>query len=1021
MNKISLYKAIRLCIYAAALLLATNEVSAMRPSEKRQKAIGNRQKLAPLQKDQSIQQQITGTVSDSNSVLAGVTITIKGKAVSTISDAKGSYSIAAEPNDVLVFSFIGYKEVTVAVTTGSSINITLQEDATSLKEVTVNAGYYKVKDKERTGSIAKITSKDFENQPVTNVLAAMQGRMAGVSITQTSGIPGGGFDIQIRGQNSLRTDGNRPLFIIDGVPYASETTGYYSTNGPQPTTTSPLNSISPTDIESIEVLKDADATAIYGSRGANGVVLITTKKGKAGKTTFTATTMNGIGTVTRFMDLMNTVQYLAMRNEAFANDGIAPGPSDYDVNGTWEQTSYTDWQKELTGRTVDYNDTQATLSGGSAQTEFLISGNFHKETTVFPGSFRYKKGGAHVSLNHTSDNKKFRAQFTGGYIMQDNLQPGSDLTAISKRLAPNAPALYNADGSLNWENSTWENPLSLLLSKAESRTSDLVGNALFSYTLLPGVDVKSSFGFTDTRHEESLTFPSSMYDPAYEAGSEYSILNLTNTSRRSWIVEPQAEWSRTWGKSKTNLLAGATFQQQNGRQLVEQGSGFASNALIYNLASAYFIDVVADAEQVYRYQAFFGRANYVYDDRYIVNLTGRRDGSSRFGPGRQFATFGAVGAAWLFSKEKFIKDHARFLSFGKLRGSYGTSGSDQIGDYQFMDTYSVSGNNYNGISGLQPTRLFNPDFGWESNTKIELALEAGFLKDRIFVTAGWYRNRSSNQLVGIPLPGTTGFTSLQANLDATVENKGVEFTLRTVNFKSEHFSWISSFNISASRNKLLSFPDLEGSTYSNSYVIGKALNIRKVYHYTGLDQATGLYTFEDVDGDGSISAPGDKQTVLDMNPDYFGGLQNQFTYKGWQLDFLFQFVKQVNYNATYLNGMPGTMVNQPTAVLNHWQQAGDTSGFQQYTTGVNSVAVDAFYKYSDSDAAISDASYIRLKNLSLSYNLPEKWLSGMKCRLFVEGQNLLTITHYNGADPEFKNTGFLPPLKIVTAGLQFTL
>lgn len=970
----------------------------------------------------SQQHTVSGVVSDNQGPLPGVTVSVKGSTAATITDSKGSFTITAGGGDILIFSFVGYKTVAVMAEGGAAaINVLMEEDATALQEVTVNAGYYKVKDKERTGSIAKITSKDIENQPVTNVLAAMQGRMAGVSVTQTSGIPGGGFDIQIRGQNSLRTDGNRPLFIIDGVPYASEATGYYLTAGPQPTTTSPLNSINPNDIESIEVLKDADATAIYGSRGANGVVLVTTKKGKAGKTTFTATAMNGTGRVTRFMDLMNTQQYLVMRNEAFANDGIAPGPMDYDLNGTWDQNRYTDWQKELTGGTVDISDVKASVSGGSAQTQFLISGDYHKETTVFPGDFRYKKGGVHVNLNHTSENGKFRTQFSGGYTAQDNLQPGTDLTVVAKSLAPNAPALYTEDGSLNWESSTWENPLALLESKTKSRTGDLVASALMGYKLLPDLEVKSSFGFTDLRHEESRTMPSTMYDPAYEAGSEYSILNLTNTSRRSWIVEPQAEWSKSWKKSKTSVLAGTTFQQLNGRQLAVQGSGFASNALIYNLASAYIVDVVADTEQVYKYQAFFGRVNYNYDDTYIINLTGRRDGSSRFGPGKQFANFGAVGAAWLFSNEKFLKEHAGVLSFGKLRASYGTSGSDQIGDYQYMDTYTSSANNYNGVSGLQPTQLFNPNFGWESNTKLELALEAGFLKDRIFFTAGWYRNRSSNQLVGIPLPGTTGFSSIQANLDATVENKGIELTLRTVNFQTAQFNWVTSFNISASRNTLLSFPDLEGSTYQNYYVVGQALNIRKVYHYTGLDPTTGIYTFEDVNGDGSLSAPEDKQTIVDMNPEFFGGLQNQISYRGLQLDFLFQFVKQDNYNANYLFGMPGTMANQPTEVVNHWQQAGDSAGFQQYSTGVNGSVADAFSKYADSDVAISDASYIRLKNISLSYNLPEKWLSGLKCRVFVEGQNLLTFTNYNGADPEFRTSGFLPPLKVFTAGVQFTL
>lgn len=966
-------------------------------------------------------QSLTGTVYFENMPMVGVTVTNTTQNLSTLTDENGKYSLAAQMGDVLTFSFTGFKTVTVTVESYQPLKIALQEDVTALQEVTVNAGYYKVKDKERTGSIAKITSKDIEHQPVTNALATMQGRMAGVQITQTSGIAGGGFDIQIRGQNSLRADGNSPLYIIDGVPYASETTGYYLTTGPQATTTSPLNSINPNDIESIEVLKDADATAIYGSRGANGVVLITTKKGQEGKTTFSATMTQGVGRVARFVDLMNTQEYLAMRTQAFANDGINPGATDYDVNGTWDPNRSTNWQKELTGGTVQLSDAKATVSGGSKQTQFLLSGNYHGETTVFPGDFRYKKGGAHTHLNHSSDNGKFKAQFSGSYVVQDNLQPGNDLTAISRKLAPNAPALYQADGSLNWENSTWENPLALMNGKAKARTNDLVGNTVLSYRLLPALELRSSFGYTETRHEESRTMPTTMYDPAYELGSEYSILIQTQTARRSWIAEPQVEWSRSWQKHKTSLLGGATFQQQYGRQLVQEGDGFASNALIYNLASAYFIDVIRDSEQIYKYQAFFGRVNYTYDQRYIVNLTGRRDGSSRFGPGKQFAYFGAVGAAWLFGDEPWIKTNVPLLSFGKLRASYGTTGSDQIGDYQFMDSYATTSNHYNGVSGLQPTSLFNPDFGWETNRKLEVALESGFWKDRIFVTAAWYRNRSSNQLVGIPLPGTTGFGSLQANLNATVENQGMELTLRTVNVQTKDFNWTTSFNISASRNRLLSFPGLEGSTYRNQYVLGKALNIRKVYHYTGIDPSTGLYTFADVNGDVSLTATEDKQTVLDLNPDYFGGLQNQLRYKGLQLDFLFQFVKQLNYNPAYLSGVPGMMANQPAAVLDHWQQSGNSGAYQIYTTGVNSAAVEAAAKYIESDAAITDASFIRLKNVSLSYNLPSLWLRGLKCRVFAEMQNLLTLTPYKGADPEFRAPGYLPPLCTISAGIQLTL
>ncbi|MEZ7497847.1 SusC/RagA family TonB-linked outer membrane protein [Flavobacterium sp. Arc3] len=966
------------------------------------------------------QTQVSGIVTDGTLPLSGVSISIKGRQTTIATDFDGKFAIMALPNDILIFTYIGFKTLTIPVAGRSIINIKMQEDATALQEVKINAGYYSVKESERTGSIAKITSKDIEKQPVTNVLAAMQGRIAGVNITQNTGVAGGGFDIQIRGQNSLRSDGNRPLYIIDGVPYSSEAVGSDLTGIVLPGPTSPLNSINPGDIESIEVLKDADATAIYGSRGANAVILITTKKGKEGKTKFTANLSGGLGKVTRFMDLMHTEQYLQLRREAFANDGIPYGPTDYDVNGTWDQNRYTDWQKTLIGGTSEINDIQTSISGGSSQTQFLINGNYHKETTVFPGDYNYRKGNLHANLNHESENKKFHINFSMGYTAQENNQPGIDITQQAILLAPNAPALYDTQGNLNWENSTWNNPLSNLAGKYTSRSNDLFANSLLSYNILPNLIAKASFGFTDTRFDDSRTQPSTIYDPAYEVGSEFSSIYVNNTTRKSWIIEPQLSWSKKMGKGKTEILIGSTFQQQTASQLVQEADGFSSNSLIYNLSSAFHVFDLLHSESVYKYQAFFGRVNVSWNERYILNATGRRDGSSRFGPDKQFATFGAIGSAWLFSNETFVKENLGFLSFGKLRASYGTSGNDQIGDYQFLDTYGSSGNNYGGVNGMEPTRLFNPNFGWETNKKLEVALETGFYKDRIFITAGWYSNRSSNQLVGIPLPATTGFNSIQANLDATVQNRGVELTLRTVNFQRQPFNWTSSFNLTIARNKLLSFPDLEGSTYENQYVIGQPLNIKKVYHYTGIDPTTGIYQFEDFNSDGLITAAEDKQSIRDLNPKYFGGFQNTFTYQNWQFDFLFQFVNQLNYIGSYGTGIPGTMTNQPETVIDRWQTPGDNALHQQYTTGVNSEAVDAFYKYYVSDAMITDASYVRLKNLSLSYTIPEQWLKGMKCRLVFQGQNLFTITSYEGADPESRFRTSLPPLKVFTTGLQLT-
>lgn len=967
-----------------------------------------------------IQQQVTGTVSDASGMLAGVTVTVKGTATATLTDGDGRYSITASNDDVLIFSFLGYVDQEL-MASGNTLNATLISDVKSLQEVEINAGYYSVKESERTGSISRITSKAIETQPVTNVLAAMQGRMAGVSITQTTGVPGGGFDIKIRGQNSLRADGNQPLYVVDGLPFSSESLGNLQLSGPilGGAGTSPLNSINPSDIESIEILKDADATAIYGSRGANGVVLITTKKGKRGKTQFSFNTYTGAGVITKKLKLLNTSQYLEMREEAFANDGLAELPAwAYDINGTWDRNRQTDWQKELIGGTAITRNVEAGVSGGSENTQFLIRGTHFNETTVFPGEFSYGKTALHFNINQKSEDGKFAVNLSGNYVADKNDLLNTDLTRLATSLAPNAPALYSEDGSLNWENSTWDNPLRLLQGRYLAKTKGLYFGGLLSYRLLEDLDVKVTAGYNDSRVEESSTTPSTVYNPAYGLTSAVSSAMSNSSGQQSWSIEPQLNWKKTIGKSRIDVLIGGSFQERKAAQLAVYASGFSSNSLINNIGAASFTQVLNSGTSEYRYAAFFGRANYNYDSRYILNLTGRRDGSSRFGPGNRFATFGAVGGAWLFGREKWVEKAMPFLSFGKLRASYGTTGSDQIGDYMFLNTYTPTGVAYQGTIGLEPSRLFNPDFSWEVNRKLEMALELGILKDRIFVTGAYFQNRSSSQLVGIPLPGTTGFPSIQANLDATVANSGLELELRTVNFDGA-FKLTTALNLTLPKNELLSFPGLEGSVYANQYVIGQPLGIVKAYEFTGVNPETGIYTFKDFNGDGRLTAKEDRQKIIDTSPDYFGGLQNSLSYKNWQLDFLFQFVKQLGVNANATSDLPGTASNVPAYVLDRWQEAGDTNPVQQFTAGLNGAAADAYFSYYNrSDAAYSDASFVRLKNLSLSYTLPASVLKKATCRLYFQGQNLLTFTNFKGADPENQMRGRLPSLRVLTVGTQ---
>ena len=965
---------------------------------------------------------ISGTITDADGPLGGVNVLVKNTARGSMSDLEGRYSVTASAKDTLVFTYMGYKTQQIAVGSNSTLNISMEVDAQALDAVVINAGYYKVSDKEKTGSIARVTAKEIENQPISNPLAALQGRLSGVAITQTTGLASGGYEVRIRGQNSIAA-GNDPLYIIDGIPYDSQTMGFSNVGAATIPggRINPLSLINSNDIASIEILKDADATAIYGSRGANGVVLITTKKGRDGRTKFSLNTYTGMAGVTNTIAYMKTDQYLAMRKEAFANDGITEYPVDaYDINGTWDTNRYTDWQKELLGGTAYLTDAQLSASGGNGNTRFLLSGGYHKETTVYPKDFQYDRISVHSSLDHTSTNDRFQLYLSANYAVENNDLPGIDLAQLTRFLPPNAPSLYDNDGKLNFENGTFANPLSELEGIYRTERNNLIANARLSYKILPDLTLLSNVGYTTTKLNESRTSPHTKYDPALGITSSYSSIYTNDATKDSWLVEPQINWTKSIGKSKLDLLLGASYQKQNDNVLSHFARGFPSNSLIYNLGAANTLNIQRDALTEYKYQAFFGRINFNLSNKYILNLTARRDGSSRFGSGRRYANFGAIGGAWLFAKKMLPSKTFPLVSSGKLRASYGLTGNDQIGNYQYLETYSTNGALYDGISGLQPTRIFNPDFGWETNKKFTAALELGFIKDRLNLVVEYYNNRSSNQLVGIPLPATTGFPSIQSNLDALVQNDGLEISLNTVNLKNGDWHWTTDFNLSIPRNKLIAFPNLEKSTYANQYVIGKPLGIKKLYHLKGVDPLTGIYQFEDYNGDGEISAPEDRQYIIDTSPKFFGGINNRIAFKNMELNFLFQFTKRKGYNYILGSAAPGQMANQPEFLTSQWQNSGDDASTQLFTAGYNSEALIAHSRYMFSNASISDASFVRLRNASLTYALPQRFSQTVNCKIYVQGENLLLFTKFKSGDPE-QLTGFLPPLRKLSLGLQLTL
>jgi TonB-dependent starch-binding outer membrane protein SusC len=966
---------------------------------------------------------VSGTVKDEKGQpLGGISVIVSGTTNGTGTASDGSFYIPQVPlSATLIFSGINVESMQTQVYSMKSVNVILKSKVANNDEVQVVA-YGTTTKKLNTGDVSTIKAEVIAEQPVSNPLAAMEGRAPGLVITENSGIPGSGFFVQIRGQNSIGS-GNNPLYVVDGVPFPSMPLGAQGTTSANIQGGSPLSSINPSDIESISILKDADATSIYGSRGANGVILITTKKGKSGTTKADASFYVGTGHIARSLDMLNTLQYLQMRHEAFANDGETPTVDNAPDLLSWDTTRYTNWEKDLIGNTSSILDAQASLSGGNMNTQFLFGLGYHQQSTVFPGDFISRRFSGHLNLNHTSADQKLKLSVYMNYSNFDNNLPGGDPTFIALSTSPNAPPVYDSSGKLNWASGTFFNPYSKLLQEYNGNTANIIGHADISYLLTPHLQLQFSGGINNLLMQETTIYPVQTINPRFNRTSGNSA--FANNNYNTWILEPQILYKTNISRGALQVLVGSTLQQDLNNAQSISASGFSSDALLKDLqaASTTYINSVINTN--YKYAAIFGRINYNWQDRYLVNLTARRDGSSRFGPGKQFANFGAVGAAWIFSKTSFMQEHLSGISFAKIRASYGTTGNDQIGDYGYLNTYTATPYPYLGTTGLVSTSLYNPDYSWEVNRKMEAGLEVNFLKDRLSTSVSFYRNRSSNQLIGYPLPLITGQPSVQENLPATVQNTGWEFLVSMVDIKTNDFTWTTTINMTVPANKLIAFPNLAGSSYADSYVVGQSLYIQKLYHFTSVDKQTGLYTFEDVNHDGQITYPEDLTAYKKVAQNFYGGFMNSLEYKNFKLEVFFQFVDQTGRN--YLNsafGAPGMFNNEPDYVLNRWQKQGDIKPVQQYTQDYGSAASSAYNNVAFSDNMITGASYIRLKNLSLGYSLNRASLQKLHVSavtIFIQGQNLLTITHYQGMDPENMNMTVVPLLRVVTAGIHCSL
>jgi TonB-linked SusC/RagA family outer membrane protein len=968
--------------------------------------------------------RIVGRVFDSKgAAVPGAAIMIKGTTKGTTTDINGQFVLLdVEKNAVLSIRLIGFKP-TEAIIKDEKITLYLEEAVGNLDEAVI-IGYGVTTKRFNTGNVSSVKAEDIEKQPVRDPLLALQGRIPGMTITQTTGVPGGQVKVNIRGLNSLNS-GTQPLFIIDGIPfdpsvYPANPAAASRAFGAAGDVLSAFSFINPNDIESIDVLKDADATAIYGSRGANGVILITMKKGKMSNTSVNLNYYSGLGNVSRMREFLNTHQYLEMRREAFLNDNVEPTINRAPDLLLWDTTRYTDWQKDLVGRTAHYNDIQASITGGNLGVQYIVSGNYHKETMIFPGDFSNQKGGGHFSLTGRSSNDRFTTTLTANYAIDKTNVPRVDL-AEYVTLPPNAPPAYNSDGTLNWalnpntNGETWVNPyVGLTKNLFDSHTSNLIGNVESSYKIAPGLLIGVSFGASKIQFNTFYGSTLAAVNPIDRSFSTASA-TFTNGETQSWILEPRLNYNKKIGGGSLDLMLGGTFLGNRSESYYLNIKGIKDDALIKNQAAG-SPNNVYNSENKYKYCAVFSRIGYNYKSKYLLNVTLRRDGSSRFGPRTQFANFGAVGAGWIFTEEPFMK--IPFLKYGKIRASYGVTGNDQIGDYGYLDRYQFANLAYQGQKGLKAVGIFNPDFAWEQTIKAEIGLELGLYNDRVFLTNSYYRNRSSKQLTSFLLPSIIGAASLTGNQPATIQNSGWEMVLTTKNIKRQNFEWSSSLNISVTRNKLVSFT---GNGYISARE-GRAISEMLLYEIVGIDPNSGNYMFV---GEKNEIVPYDQARPtfpINLVPSYFGGMQNSFTYRGISLDVFLQFSRQKGMTGLHkLEEAPGGRNNQPVEVLERWQVLGDMKSEPRFTRGFSTDTYNAYDLMLRSNLAYGDASFIRVKNVSLSWQIPPRWRALLNLadgRVYFQGQNLFTITSYKGWDPETQSANTIPPLRVLTFGTQ---
>lgn len=978
------------------------------------------------------EREVTGTVTlASGEPLAGATVRVAALPdQGTVTDLDGSFTITAAPDDVLIISFIGYQTQEILVGDRTEFDIVLQVDEQLLSEVVV-VGYGVQTRSDLTGSIASISADEIANQPVASLDAALQGRASGVFVSSPSGTPGAGITINIRGQTSLSAS-SEPLYVIDGVPVISEDLSGLFSGGQS---TNSLADLNPNDIESIEILKDASATAIYGSRGANGVVLITTKRGVAGTSKIGFNMYTGFQDITNEVDMMSSQEFLNLMNDAAIQDNrdLGTNYSETHVSDIWgfdpsdPDLQNTRWYDEIF-RTSAVSNYELTASGGTDQTRYYSSLSYFDQEGVQLGT-GFERISARVNLDtEITSWLDFGTNITLNRTIQDRTINDNSLYGVVINTLAGDPLMpvYEEDGSyadpfqyFGW----WmlDNPV--LIANEYSRFTRTVRGL---GTIFGNASITDELSFRSSLSIDYTNLNDEAYTPIISRESQNArrngFGNYFTTQDFTWLIENYLSYVNTIGtKHNVNAILGTSFQSSNRDFSSINAQGFPSDQFT-KLSVASQVTSASTSGTAWGLASYFFRGNYSYDNRYLFTTTGRLDGSSRFGDNFRYGFFPSGSIAWRMTNESFMENQQIFSEL-KPRISYGITGNQEgIGNFASRGLFGVS--DYRSTPTLVSTQLSNADLTWESTKQLDIGVDIGLFEDRLNLSADYFIKTTDDLLLNRLIPGISGFSSVTENV-GKVENKGFEFDIRGAILSGRDLTWTSSFNISFIENRVLELV-VDNQILNDSHILseGQPIGTFHLIDQEGVDPATGNMLWIDENGDGIIDS-GDRRTVGNAQPDFFGGWANSLTYKGFDLNIMFQFTygnELFNHSrASYENlgwsriGIPGIFPlpdgNNHQLADNRWMQPGDQTDIPR--AGLTS---KNWREYSS--RWLEDGSYLRLKNLTLGYNFSPDLTSrfGMSnLRLYVQGQNLLTFTNYTGLDPEVNQNARNP----LVAGSDF--